>query len=42
MITAGRPLQPAQVSREFQGSLPTVGVVAFVASIIREGLESVH
>ncbi len=40
MITARGPLQPAQVSREFQGSLPTVGAVALIASIIREGLES--
>ena len=40
MITARGPLQPTQVSREFQGSLPTVGAVAFVASIIREGFES--
>lgn len=40
MITARGPLQPTQVSREFQGSLPSVGAVAFVASIIREGLES--
>lgn len=39
MITASGPLQPAQVSREFQGSLPGVGAVAFVARIIREGLE---
>lgn len=40
MITASGPLQPARVSREFQGALPTVGAVAFVASIIRQGLES--
>ena len=40
MITASGPLQPAQVSRDFQGSLPRVGAVAFVARIIREGLES--
>jgi hypothetical protein len=40
MITARGPLQPTQVSREFQGSLPTVGAVALIASIIREGLES--
>jgi len=42
MISAGGPLQPAQVSREFQGSLPTVGALAFVAHIIREGLEAVQ
>ena len=40
MITASGPLQPTQVSRDFQGSLPSVGAVAFVARIIREGLES--
>ena len=40
MITASGPLQPVQVSREFQGALPAVGAVAFVASIVREGLES--
>jgi hypothetical protein len=42
MITASGPLQPTQVSREFQGSLPSVGAIAFVARIIREGLESAH
>ena len=42
MISAGGPLQPAHVSREFQGSLPTVGALAFVAHIIREGLEAVQ
>ena len=40
MITATGPVQPTQVSRDFQGSLPTVGAIAFVAGIIREGLES--
>ena len=40
MITTG-PVQPTQVVREFQGALPTVGAIAFVAHIIREGLESV-
>lgn len=40
MITSSGPLQPTQVSREFQGALPSVGAIAFVASIIREGLES--
>ena len=40
MITSSGPLQPTQVSREFQGALPGVGAIAFVASIIREGLES--
>ncbi len=40
MITALSPLQPAQISREFQGALPAAGTVAFVARIIREGLES--
>jgi hypothetical protein len=40
MITAAGAVKPAQISREFQGALPVNGVVAFVASIIREGLES--
>ena len=40
MIAASGPIQPTQVSREFQGALPEVGAVAFVARIIREGLES--
>lgn len=41
MITTG-PLAPSsQIVREFQGSLPTVGAIGFVAHIIREGLESV-
>lgn len=40
MITASGPLQPTQITREFQGSLPANGAVAFVARIVREGLES--
>lgn len=40
MITTG-PVTPSQIVREFQGALPTVGATAFVASIIREGLESI-
>ncbi|HJP86561.1 MAG TPA: hypothetical protein VJ852_11255 [Gemmatimonadaceae bacterium] len=40
MITTG-PVPPSQIVREFQGSLPTVGAIAFIAHIIREGLESV-
>jgi len=40
MITTG-PVQPSQIVREFQGALPTVGAIDFVAHIIREGLESV-
>ena len=40
MITTG-PVTPSQIVREFQGGLPTVGAIGFVASIIREGLESV-
>jgi len=39
MITATGPVQPSQLCREFQGSLPAVGAVAFIAHIIREGLE---
>jgi len=41
MITATGPRKPATMAREFQGSLPTVGAIAFVAHIIREGLEIV-
>jgi hypothetical protein len=41
MITTGPVLPSSQIVREFQGALPTVGAVAFVAHIIREGLESV-
>jgi hypothetical protein len=40
MIASSGPLQPTRTSREFQGSLPAAGAVAFVARIIREGLES--
>ena len=32
MIASSGPLQPAQVSREFQGALPAVGAIAFVAA----------
>jgi hypothetical protein len=39
MIASSGPLQPTQTSRKFQGSLPATGAVAFVARIIREGLE---
>src|SRR3954471_3914170 len=42
MIRSSGPVQPTQVSRDFQGSLPTVGSIAYVARIIREGLESAH
>lgn len=40
MIGSTGPVQPTHVSREFQGSLPGVGSIAYVARIIREGLES--
>jgi hypothetical protein len=40
MITKVGPLKPSQMSREFQGALPSVGAVAFIAHIIREGLEA--
>jgi hypothetical protein len=36
------PLRHRQVSRDFQGALPTVGSVPFVAKIIRDGLETAH
>ncbi|HST08182.1 MAG TPA: hypothetical protein VLJ83_08410 [Gemmatimonadaceae bacterium] len=40
MITSSGPLQPTQMSRDFQGALPGAGAIAFVARIVREGLES--
>jgi hypothetical protein len=40
MITAAGPSHPHQMSREFQGSLPASGAIAFIARIVREGLES--
>jgi len=42
MIAADGPLQPQQISRDFQGALPAVEPVAFVARIIRDGLETAH
>lgn len=42
MITSGGPLEPVQATREFQGVMPTVEAVAFVANIVREGLEVGH
>ena len=42
MITAGGPLEPLQVSRDFQGVMPQVEPVAFIARIIRDGLESAN
>ena len=42
MITKVGPLKPSQMSRDFQGALPSVGAVAFIAHIVREGLESVQ
>jgi hypothetical protein len=42
MIAGTSPLEHRQISRDFQGALPTVEPVAFVASIIRDGLEEVH
>ena len=41
MITTGPVLPSSQIVREFQGALPTVGAIGFIAHIIREGLESV-
>ena len=42
MIAAPSPLEHRQISRDFQGALPAVEPVAFVASIIRDGLEEAH
>ena len=42
MIAAVGPLQPSQISREFQGMMPAVESVSFIARIIRDGLETAH
>jgi hypothetical protein len=42
MIAALGPLQPAQISRDFQGMMPASASVSFVARIIRDGLETVR
>ena len=42
MITSSGPLETSQVSRDFHGAMPAVESVAFVARIIREGLETAH
>src|SRR6267378_3361875 len=42
MIAVASPLEPRQISRDFQGALPAVEPVAFVARIIRDGLENAH
>ncbi len=41
MLASG-PLQPSQISRDFQGMMPASDSVSFVARIIRDGLESAH
>jgi hypothetical protein len=42
MIDGTSPLEPRRISRDFQGSLPAIEPVAFVAGIVRAGLEVVH
>ena len=42
MIAVASPLEPRQISRDFQGAMPAVEPVAFVARIIRDGLETAH
>ena len=42
MIAAPGPLEHRQISRDFQGVLPAVEPVAFIARIIRDGLETAH
>ncbi len=42
MIAALGPLQPRQISRDFQGVMPAAQSVAFIARIIRDGLETAH
>jgi hypothetical protein len=42
MITAAGPLKPRQISRDFQGMMPPTESVAFIARVIRDGLEAAH
>jgi hypothetical protein len=42
MIAAVSPIESRQISRDFRGALPAVEAVAFLASIIRDGLETTH
>ena len=42
MLASVGPLQPSQISRDFQGMMPASESVSFVARIIRDGLESAH
>lgn len=42
MIAVASPLEARQTSRDFQGAMPAVQSVAFVARIIRDGLEAAH
>ncbi|MDP9206678.1 MAG: hypothetical protein M3P12_14730 [Gemmatimonadota bacterium] len=42
MIATSGPLAQRQVVREFQGVLPEIDTVAFVARIVRDGLETAH
>jgi hypothetical protein len=42
MISGAGPLKAREISRDFQGAMPAVEAVAFVARIIRDGLEAAH
>ena len=42
LIAAGGPLKTRQISRDFQGVMPVTDAVAFIARIIRDGLENAH
>jgi len=42
MVTAVGPLKPPQIRRDFRGMMPPTESVAFVARIIRDGLETAH
>jgi hypothetical protein len=42
MIDGTSPLETRHISRDFQGSLPAIEPIAFVARIIRDGLEEMH
>jgi hypothetical protein len=42
LIAANGPLKTRQISRDFQGVMPVTDAVAFIARIIRDGLENAH
>jgi hypothetical protein len=42
MIDGTSPVETRHITRDFQGALPAIEPVAFVARIIRDGLEIMH